>query len=577
MALPPGLTGFSTTRGPADGFFSVEDLAAIMPRDNPAKQKMQAAKAESHESVRPHHRSDGRDSSQREKRHSHHRDDANRKRSAASDARAVEQQPHGRQETRKSGAVKHDREDRARQNRRRHGENETMERAGEQSIAGTARLAGGKTDTDCERQHGFTDPDGKPRVRARAQMGCKGRETRGGTNQHSANARHRGERTGILHRAADEAQVVHRLVVKADGFGIRTDRANGSHGPSIGKCRELCNAKYTSTVSGLTFDSFRSLNPFEFRVELAAYQGHDGDQVHPDQERDAGSDTAVENVVVRNVPNVPAEAEGCQQPEAGGEKCATPDMPPALTAIRAEVVENRRERPTRTEGDSVTNDPENDGETRREGIQNWIDLPELHHAVLNGSAEQDQGRCADHRDYDQEDEHDADAHVRPHGAIAGDVISGVEAVHQALNDAGCGPERKHCGDNDQDDRALAAIAELLEHRVFGARRKNLFEKYAHLLAELIGAHLEGDRRGGSQDRKEREQAGIGGPFRDGEKAVVNRGDKCSSKQPRKLAQSLWHKSYVGTTTPLKTSRDRVAGASINCRMRANRSPAFAAL
>src|SRR5450756_2084700 len=74
-------------------------------------------------------------------------------------------------------------------------------------------------------------------------------------------------------------------------------------------------------------------------VELAAEQGDQGDQVHPDEKRDAGADGAIHHVVAGQIAHVPGESQGGEEPQNGGQRGAAPDGLPALFAVGAVVVE----------------------------------------------------------------------------------------------------------------------------------------------------------------------------------------------------------------------------------------------
>src|ERR1017187_2037304 len=107
-------------------------------------------------------------------------------------------------------------------------------------------------------------------------------------------------------------------------------------------------------------------------VELAADQGDQGDQVHPDQQRDAGADGAVHHVIAGEMAHIPGESQGGEEPQDGGQGGAAPDEMPALFAVGAVVVERGSHGDGGDEGEDVAGDPAGalpePGEWREEGV-----------------------------------------------------------------------------------------------------------------------------------------------------------------------------------------------------------------
>src|SRR6185312_4081800 len=130
--------------------------------------------------------------------------------------------------------------------------------------------------------------------------------------------------------------------------------------------------------------------------------------------------------------------------------------------------------------------------------------------------------------------------MREHGPRARYTVRGVEAVHQALDDARCRPERNQDGDHEQSGGALTAIAELFQNRPLRSGGQDVGKKKRDLLAHIIGADLDGQRRGGGDDREEREQSGVSDRFGEGEESIVGGSDERPAKQPGKLSQNAPH-------------------------------------
>src|SRR6185369_8441086 len=74
-------------------------------------------------------------------------------------------------------------------------------------------------------------------------------------------------------------------------------------------------------------------------VELAADQCDEGDQIHPDEQRNDCTDGAVHHVVTGQVAYVPGESQRGEEPQGRGQGGSGPDIMPALFAVWAEVVE----------------------------------------------------------------------------------------------------------------------------------------------------------------------------------------------------------------------------------------------
>src|SRR6185437_10329764 len=114
------------------------------------------------------------------------------------------------------------------------------------------------------------------------------------------------------------------------------------------------------------------------------------------------------------------------------------------------------------------------------------------HAFFDGAAEQNQGRGAEHGDQGEEDEQNTYPGVAVRRAIARNVVGGVEAIDQAFDYAGCGPQREDSRNDDESGGPLAAITKLVKHCVFGTWRQYLREEDGDFLAYVIGANLDGD-------------------------------------------------------------------------------------
>src|SRR5258708_5813270 len=69
--------------------------------------------------------------------------------------------------------------------------------------------------------------------------------TNDGARHHATYAGHGGEGTGVLHGIADVAQIVHSLVVQADGLVVGANRPDTCHQVRIIQdCGGLCNTKF---------------------------------------------------------------------------------------------------------------------------------------------------------------------------------------------------------------------------------------------------------------------------------------------------------------------------------------------
>src|SRR5690242_9975752 len=100
---PPGAPWTPASSGPGRCLRAGDALAAIVPRNNPAEDNVQAAEAEGHQNIEPRGGRDGGDGAEGQKRNAHHGNHADGKRPRAGHARAVEQQPDGGKEMDEAG------------------------------------------------------------------------------------------------------------------------------------------------------------------------------------------------------------------------------------------------------------------------------------------------------------------------------------------------------------------------------------------------------------------------------------------------------------------------------------------
>src|SRR5262249_48008016 len=96
--------------------------------------------------------------------------------------------------------------------------------------------------------------------------------------------------------------------------------------------------------------------PLMFCIELAPDESNQGDQVHPNQQRDSGPDRAVHYVVAGEIAHIPGEAEGGKEPEDRREHCAPPDIAPSLAAVGTEIIQCGSDRHSGREGKHVASD-----------------------------------------------------------------------------------------------------------------------------------------------------------------------------------------------------------------------------
>ena len=148
-----------------------------------------------------------------------------------------------------------------------------------------------------------------------------------------------------VHDAISAMEPKRRRRRDAGGDGGRPDpaRAGGDRaGTRAGRPQFWASSarRFTASWSGCGSDStalrlgFQShLHPFRLRVKLAAEERDERENVHPGKQRDAGADAAIEQVVVRDVADIPAESQGGQHPQNGGQQSARPDRAPALFPV----------------------------------------------------------------------------------------------------------------------------------------------------------------------------------------------------------------------------------------------------
>ena len=92
------------------------------------------------------------------------------------------------------------------------------------------------------------------------------------------------------------------------------------------------------------------------------------------------------------------------------------------------------------------------------------------------------------------------------GRVARDAVGGVEALHEALEQSGRGPESdEQCHDQERDG-FLAARAELAEDHAFGAGRQNFLEDLGDRTCDEFGAGHDEHGGGGGQNWKDGKQS-----------------------------------------------------------------------
>src|ERR1035437_10100128 len=275
-------------------------------------------------------------------------------------------------------------------------------------------------------------------------------------------------------------------------------------------------------------------------VELAADQGDQGDQVHPDEKRDAAADGAIHHVVAGQIAHVPGESQGGEEPQNGGQRGAAPDGLPALFAVGAVVVERCSHGDGGEEGEDVAGDTAgrlpDPGEWGEEGI----DLHPVEDGALHLSAEDDEEGGADQGHGGEQDQRHGNAALAEEIAVAGHAVNGLESLDEALDDAGGGPQGNDSGGNQEAGRALAHDAELLDDHVFGAWGDDLAEEVFEGGGDEPGAGLHQDRGGAGEHGEKAEQGGVGGGLGVAEATVVQGGEEALAQQPCKGPESHPH-------------------------------------
>ena len=277
------------------------------------------------------------------------------------------------------------------------------------------------------------------------------------------------QRPGLL---ADDG-AVDRL-----GFVLRDQRHREVRGPGTRHGQDQDDAVFTICDCSGCARADRDA-ALVFGVELAANQGDDGHQVHPDQQGDTGAHRAVHHVVVADVADVPGEPGGGQQPQDRGQDGAGPHVAPALPAVGAEIVQAGGDDYGGGEGQGVARQPAeplpDPGDAAQEG-STFIQSSDraLHLAAEDAPAAEAQSNG-----------HGGDQHQR-HGdgalveeiAVARNAIGRLEALDQALDDAGCGPKGDQARRRSAASGPRAGDAELLHDQVFGAGRNDLREPFS---------------------------------------------------------------------------------------------------
>ncbi len=187
------------------------------------------------------------------------------------------------------------------------------------------------------------------------------------------------------------------------------------------------------------------------------------------------------------VADVRGEAFGSEEPEDGSEDGAAPDNAPFLRAVGAVVIKDAGEGDGGAESDEVACAFAAQTPDVGEGVEGGVKAGDAEQGALGFIAEQDERGGGDQRDGGEKDQADGDAGLMEKGRVAGDAIGGVEALHEAFEESGSGPESDEEGDDEEGDGFLAARAELREDDAFGAGREHFFEDFGHGARDEFGA------------------------------------------------------------------------------------------
>jgi two-component system sensor histidine kinase/response regulator len=222
------------------------------------------------------------------------------------------------------------------------------------------------------------------------------------------------------------------------------------------------------------FRDLRSTIPlFPLRVELAAEEGDEGQQVHPDQQGDDRGDTAVHHVVVGDVAHVPGKQQGGGEPERGRQQRAWPDPAPALPAVGAEVVQDGGRQDDRAQRNQVADDREKYRDPAAQFGARRDQAQPASNPALNLPAQQNQDHGAKHRGEGRSNQQQGQELFAQEGAATRDFVGCPETFHQAGDDARSRPQRdQHPGDGQQ-HRPLSFAGEVVDDQVLRAGREHL--------------------------------------------------------------------------------------------------------
>ncbi len=146
-------------------------------------------------------------------------------------------------------------------------------------------------------------------------------------------------------------------------------------------------------------------------------------------------------------------------------------------------------------------------------------------------AEQDEDRGEDQGHGSEQHQGNGHSAAMQKAAIARDLVGRLEALNEALDDAGCGPKGDQAGEDEQVERPRAGDAELVHDEIFGAGGNNLREGIFQGVGDELGAGLHQNGGGGGEHGKEREQRGVGGALGDGEAVVIGGRKYATAEQP----------------------------------------------